>query len=106
VSILAPGHDEVVLTAPGGSSLCNSRGCTQAGTLAEVIVTYGVLNDPGVSLYSREALWRESWNKPVPMCGACWESSRQVAVRYWPGLVVIDAVGLARTAPQAAGGRA
>ena len=45
MSIPAPGHDEVVLTAPGGSSLCNSRACAQAGRLAEVIVTYGVLNE-------------------------------------------------------------
>ena len=68
-------------------------------------MTYGVLNDPGASLYSREALWREARHKPVPMCGACWESSRQVAVRYRPGLVVIDAVG-PTPALQTAGGRA
>ena len=26
-----PGYDEVVLTAPDGAALCNSRGCAEAG---------------------------------------------------------------------------
>lgn len=45
---------------------------------------------------------------PVPMCDACRDSSRQVAVRYRPGLVVIDATrdGPAPAAGQSAGGRA
>jgi hypothetical protein len=98
-----PGHDEVVLTRPDSAALCNSRGCAQAGTLARVVVTFGTLNDPGASLYSREALWRESWHKPVPMCAGCWESARQVAARYRPGLVVIDA---GPATAQSSGGRA
>jgi hypothetical protein len=101
VTAAAPGHDEVILTAPDGARLCNSLACAQA---AEVIVTYGVLNDPGASLYSREALWRESWQKPVPMCGACWEHSRQVAARYRPRLVVTDATR-APAVPQTSGSR-
>jgi len=105
VSAARPGYDEVVLTAPDAGRLCNSRGCAEAGKLAEVIVTYGVLNDPGASLYSRGALWRESWHKPIPMCGRCWESSRQVAVKYRPRLVVIDMTGTAAAA-QPSGGRA
>jgi hypothetical protein len=69
-----------------------------------VIVTYGVLSDPGANCHDRGALWRESWHKPVPMCGACWEHSRQVAARYRPRLVVIDATR-APAAPQTSEGR-
>jgi hypothetical protein len=105
VTAAASGYDEVILTAPDAARLCNSRGCAEAGTLAEVIVTYGVLNDPAASYHSRGALWRESWGTPVPMCAACWDSSRQVAVRYRPGLVIIDAAG-PRAAGQSSGGRA
>jgi hypothetical protein len=108
VTIPEPGCDEVVLTAPDSAALCHSRACADAGTVAEVVVTFGVLNDPFASYHSRGALWRESWHKPVPMCGACWDSSRQVAVKYRPGLVVIDATGdgPAPAAGQSAGGRA
>jgi len=105
VTAAEPGYDEVVLTAPDGSRLCNSRACAEAGQRAEVIVTYGVLNDPAAGYHSRGALWRESWHQPIPMCATCWDSSRQVAVKYRPGLVVIDATGTA-AAPQSSGGRA
>jgi hypothetical protein len=105
VTAAEPGYDEVILTAADGARLCNSRGCADAGTLAEVIVTFGVLNDPGAGYHDRRALWRESWGMPVPMCGGCWDSSRQVAVKYRPGLVVIDASG-APAAAKPSGGRA
>jgi hypothetical protein len=98
-----PGYDEVVLTAPDGAALCNGRGCAEAGRLAGVVVTFGVLNDPGAGYQHRRALWRESWHKPAPMCAGCWESARQVAARYRPGLAVIDAAGPA--AAQTSGGR-
>ena len=68
-----------------------------------VVVTFGVLNDPGAGYHHRGALWRESWHKPVPMCGACWESCRQAAVRYRPGLTVTGAADPA--AAQSSGGR-
>ena len=108
MTIPEPGCDEVVLTAPDSAALCNSRACADAGRLAEIIVTFGVLNDPGAGYHHRGALWRESWHKPVPMCGTCWDSCRQVAVKYRPGLVVIDAAGdgPAPAAGQSAGGRA
>jgi hypothetical protein len=107
VSAAIPGGEEVILITADGARLCNSRACAQAGRAAGVIVTYGVLNDPGASLYARGALWRQSWHKPVPMCAACWDSSRQVAARYRPGLVVIDATrGGPAPAGQSAGGRA
>ena len=98
-----PGYDEVVLTAADSAALCNSRGCAQAGRLAGVVVTFGVLSDPGAGYHHRGALWRESWHKPVPMCAGCWESARQVAARYRLGLVVVDAA--APAAAQTSGGR-
>ena len=100
-----PGYDEVLLTAPGSGQLCNSLACARAGRAAAVIVTYGVLNDPGAWYQDPGALWRESWHKPVPMCAACWASSRQVAVKYRPGLAVIDAAA-APVAPLVCGSRA
>jgi hypothetical protein len=105
VSAAVPGHDQIILTAPDAARLCSSRGCAGAGTLAGVVVTFGILSDPGESLYSREALWKEAWHQPYPMCGACWESCRQVAARYRPRLAVIDATR-APAAPQTSGGRA
>jgi hypothetical protein len=108
VTIPEPGCDEVVLTAPGRARPCHSRACADAARLAEVIATFGVLNDPFASYYRPGALWRECWGVPVPMCEVCWDSSRQVAVRYRPGLAVIDATrdGPAPAAGQTAGGRA
>ncbi len=93
MTAMEPGHDAVVLTSPAGSPFCSSLACRRAGRLAEVIVTFGVLSDPGAGLCAREALWRESWGRSVPMCSACWESSRQVAIRYRPGLVVTGNTG-------------
>jgi hypothetical protein len=104
VTIPAPGHDEIVLTAPNSAQPCNSLACARTGRAAEAIVTFGVLNDPGASLYSREALWRECWRQSYSLCAACWEHSRQVAARYRPRLVVIDATR-APAAPQTAGGQ-
>ncbi len=105
MTIPEPCYDEVVLTSPDSARLCNSRACAHDGTLAEIIVTYGVLNDPGASYHARGALWRECWGVPIPMCAACWDSSRQVAIKYRPRLVVIDATG-APAADQTSGGRA
>jgi len=87
--------------------LCNTLACVRAGRAAELIVTYGVLSDPGSPPYHvHGALWREQWGRSYPLCGACWEQARQVAARYRPGLVTIDATrdGPA-PAPQPCGGR-
>jgi hypothetical protein len=93
VTVPDPGYDEVVLASPASSHRCNSRGCAVAGVLAEVIVTYGVLAGPGASPHDRAALWPESWGRSVPMCARCWEQTRQVAVKYRPGLVIRDHTG-------------
>jgi hypothetical protein len=105
VTPAGPGYDQVVVSCPDGARLCNSLGCARAGTLAEVIATYGVLNDPGASYHHRGALWRECWGQSYPLCGACWHSARQIAEKYRPGLLVIDATGRA-VAAESSGGRA
>jgi hypothetical protein len=108
VSATRPGRDEVLLCAPDSGQLCTSLACARAGRAADVNVTYGMLNDPGASLYARGALWRECWGRSYLLCGACWDQSRQVAARYRPALVVIDITpdGPAPAAPQAFVGRA
>jgi hypothetical protein len=99
VTTPSPGYDEVILTTPDSARPCNSLACARAGRAAEVIVTYGVLNDPAASYHARAALWRESWHKPVSMCTDCWDSSRQVAIKYRPGLVVRDLTAPATPRP-------
>ena len=66
-------------------------------------MTFGVLNDSGAGYQDRRTLWRDSWHLPVPMCGACWESARKVAVKYWPGPVVIEAAQRASPAESSEG---
>jgi hypothetical protein len=90
VTIADPGHDEIVLSKPGRPDLCNSRACVRAGRLADVVVSYGVLNDRGATPHDRAALWPESWGHSVPMCAGCWATTRPVAERYRPGLVIRD----------------
>jgi hypothetical protein len=104
MSAAAPGRDEIILAPPDGATLCNSLGCARAGRAAQVVATFGIFNDPGSGYHDRGALWRECWGQSYPLCGACWEQTRQVAVKYRPGLVVIDTCPAA--APPAVGGRA
>jgi hypothetical protein len=90
VSIPEPGYDEIVLTTPPGPQPCNSRGCAVHGGLADVIVAYGILTDPGFRMNDRGALWPECWGRRIPMCGGCWDATRPVAVEYRPGLMIRD----------------
>lgn len=85
-----PGLDEITLSAPQGKPLCNSRACASAGQIAEVIVTFGQLADPGSRAHSPGDLWPECWSRSYPMCGPCWHSTRQVAVRFRPRLAIRD----------------
>jgi hypothetical protein len=64
VTTAHPGYDQIILTAPDSPRPCNSLACSRAGRLAEVIVTYGTLADPGASPHSASALWPESWDSP------------------------------------------
>ena len=105
MSAARPGRDGVVLTAPQPGQLCNSLACARAGRAADVIVTHGILNDLDAGYHHPGALWRESWHKPVPICGDCWEHSRQVAISYCPALVITDTTqdGPAPAAPSPPG---
>jgi hypothetical protein len=93
VTVPDPGYDEVVVSTPAGQHLCNSLACAGAGTLAEVIVTFGVLADPGAFPSDRSSLWPESWGRSVPMCTGCWDQTRPVILKYRPA-VIRDVTGL------------
>ena len=43
---------------------------------AQVTVPLGQMGTPG---QHRQAVWMEAWGKSYPMCGPCWEATRQVA---------------------------
>jgi len=66
VTATAPGRDEIVVTTPDGATLCHSLGCRRAGRAAQVIATFGTLNDPGAGYHDR---------------GHCGASSGAVATR-------------------------
>jgi hypothetical protein len=38
----------------------------------------------------REALWMQAWGKSYPMCGPCWQATRQVAQARRPALHITD----------------
>ncbi|HCU95509.1 MAG TPA: hypothetical protein DHU96_23475 [Actinobacteria bacterium] len=85
----APGHDEITLTVPHGQHLCNDRQHRNLGRLAEVIVTFAQLGVPGTP---REAFWPETWGRSYPMCGTCWEATRETAQKARPNLVIRDRI--------------
>lgn len=51
------------------------------------MVAFGRL---GVESWHRQSLWPECWGRSYPMCGACWESTCQIASKARPGLVIED----------------
>jgi hypothetical protein len=79
-----PGPDEIVLSPPAGE-LCSSLEHRRAGRPAQVIVTLGQM---GTTDQHRQSLWLEAWGRSYPMCGPCWEATRQVAASHRPGLVI------------------
>ena len=81
----APGHDEITLALPGGRHLCSDRAHRNAGRLADVIVSFGQLGVPGTP---RQAFWPEVWRRSYPMCAGCWETTRQIAGKARPHLVI------------------
>jgi hypothetical protein len=81
----APGHDQIVATAPAARTVCNSREHARLGVLADVMVTIGQLGD---AAWDNDALWPETWGHTYLMCSECWEATRQVAQRHRPGLVI------------------
>jgi len=106
VSVPEPGHDEIILTAPAGGQLCNSRACASAGRVAELVVTYGVLADRGGWAGDRRELWPDAWGRSVPMCTGCWEQTRALVIECRPGLVIRDLAGAPAAAPPATEGQA
>lgn len=83
----APGHDQIILTAPAPRTVCYSREHARLGCLAEVTVTVGTL---GAVAWDKDALWPDSWGRSYPMCGECFDLTRQVAQAHRPGLVITD----------------
>jgi hypothetical protein len=81
------GRDEITLTTPEGRHLCNDRQHRNLGRLAEAIVTFGQLGIPGTP---REAFWPECWGRSYPMCSPCWDTTRQIAAKARPNLVIRD----------------
>jgi hypothetical protein len=81
-----PGHDEILVTAPAGRTLCHSRQHARLGCLAEVTVTFGDLG----TRWQRDALWQDCWGRSYAMCGECWQTTRDIAQKARPGLVIHD----------------
>jgi hypothetical protein len=82
----APGHDEIIVTAPATRTLCRSRQHARLGCLAEVLVTFGELGTRG----QHDALWPDWWGRSHAMCGECWDTTRQVAQTARRSLVITD----------------
>jgi hypothetical protein len=103
VTTAEPGHDEVVLTPPDGTYLGNILASARAGRAAEVVMTYGTLNDPHAYHQACGAL-RPVLGRVVPdaqrLLGQDPPGRGQVPAR----LAVID-VGAPAT-PKPSGGRA
>lgn len=74
--------------------MCHALSHARLGVLAEVVVTFGELG----TRWQRDALWQDSWGRSYPMCGECWDTTRQIAQHARPGLVI-------STTPQASSGR-
>ncbi len=80
-----PGPDEIVLSAPAAGEVCSSLQHRRAGRPAQVVVTLGQM---GTADQHHEALWLEAWGKSYPVCGPCWDATRQVAQARRPNLVI------------------
>ena len=90
MSIQFPGRDEITLSTPRAQHLCNNRAHRQAGRLAALIVTFGILADPSSDAFSPDALWIECWGHAYPLCAECWDNTRRIATSRRPALVIRD----------------
>jgi len=79
---LAPGHDEIIVTAPAPGTVCNSRQHARLRVLAEVVVTFGDLG----TRWQPDAVFPDCWGRSYPMCAECWAAARQVAQARRPAL--------------------
>ena len=75
----------ITLSVPRGGQLCIDRAHRNAGTLAQVIVTFGKL---GVEPWQRESMGPQCWGRSYPMGGPCWDSTRRTAQKARPNLVI------------------
>jgi len=82
----AAGHGEIVVTAPDGRQVCNSRGHARIGVLAEVVVTFGELG----TRWQAGAVFQDCWGRSFAMCAECWQAAREVAQARRPALVITD----------------
>jgi len=80
-----PGPEEIAPPAPAPGEVCSALEHRRADRAAQVVVTLGQMGTPD---QHREALWLEVWGKSYPMCGPCWQATRQVARACRPGLVI------------------
>ena len=80
----APGHDQIIVTAPDGRQVCHSRGHARLGVLAEVVVTIGELG----TCWQPDAVFQDCWGRSYPMCAECWQATRDVAQARRPALVI------------------
>jgi hypothetical protein len=80
----------------GPGQLCSSLEHRRAGRPAQVVVTLAQMGTPS---QHREAVWIECWGKSYPMCGPCWQATRQVAQARRPALVITGTASQAGDAP-------
>lgn len=85
----APRPDEIVVAAPDGRQLCNTRAHASLGCLAEVVITFGELG----ARWHPDALWQDCWRRSYPLCAECWDNVRQIAQARRPGLTITDTTG-------------
>jgi hypothetical protein len=85
-----PGPDEIVVSAPAAGNLCSSLEHRRAGRPAHVVVTLGQM---GTAEQHRQAVWMQCWGRSYPMCGPCWDATRQVAQARRPALVITGTTG-------------
>jgi len=95
-----PGRDEIAVAAPRDRPSCHSLTCRNQGRLAEVIVTFGQWGTAWP-----DALWLDCWGPSYPMCGQCWEATRQLALATRPGLVICDTTSPPAAVPGTGAGR-
>ncbi len=94
----APGHDQIMVAAAAGRTVCHARGHARLGVLAEVVVTFGELG----TRWQPGALWQDSWGQSYTMCPECWATTRQVAEACRPGLVITGTTHAPRRQPRTA----
>ena len=80
----APGHDEIIVAASDGRTVCHARGHARLVVLAEVVVAFGDLG----TRWQPDAVFQDCWGRSYPMCSECWQAAREVAQARRPALVI------------------